>query len=370
MEKPRFRPSSFVEPFDFPIWISFLLSCFTFTLASFLVINHNQVPNLQKLSISDVTLNVVGSLLDQPVSNHFSLLQQARFPVNWKIWILSAATLGQFYKGVIFSFLAKTSNPDWPKSLADLTDVSRNYSLLTLSDAEFNDTYYYSILNLKLSEFVNVSSVAKVVNLYENINNRVQHFEHFWGWIIFPTFWSAFSKNTPYVASTELPNKNLVVIDTSDYTSLISIAFYVFRTKKVVSNPAVFPLSDVWAIWNVEPTYIYHIFTNNLALYFESGLWQKVTRNTESLNKRSYLWNLNEFIHFHIADADGKIYQTLSSGQLCFLSQQQDSGSQLQTTSTPTMPLTLDILITVFLIYAASLLVCLVLVGIEILEIN
>lgn len=358
LRRPRSQPSYFVEPFDFSTWFAIVFCYITYCLASFGMVNSSMQLNLQKVPISDVAIQVVGSLLDQSVSKQLGLMQR----LDWATWIISAAVLGQFYKGVVYSFLAKPSNPDWPTRISDLADVSRNYTLLTAS---------FRVPELLTSEIEtrNSSDSTKLVTAFQNIYKRIQRLALHWAWVAFPSVWKEFMKQYNYpvqLYNNEIPEENVVVIDRPILTHLISTGCNEFRSTEEASVPTRFSLLDEWRLWNVRRTYFSPIFTIHLSLLVESGISEKISRHTEIFEKRRMLMDLNPIIQIYAADHRFRKTANMSIRQASFLAQLQGSASQMRKNSNLAFPLTLKVLMVLFVMYVVALSIILLVFAMEI----
>lgn len=236
-----------------PIWLALSATL----LLTAVVYIYESYPNkkLKGVPTFDVLTNLLSSLLDQPVSQSFGAFQRVRFTVNWIIWIMCLVVLGQFYKGVIFSFLTQAKTPNWPTNLGEL--VSNNYTLVTTTTA-YQDIEEFPLLKLLIMDFIRASNSSSTNQLYKLFHDKLQYFKRSWFYLTLASL-SKSQRNS----TSDWPQQNLVIIGNSIRTALISTIISHYSNKDVVSNPMLLSHFDVWTPWKVRRTYFFSIFSKH-----------------------------------------------------------------------------------------------------------
>lgn len=257
--------------------------------------------------------------------------------------------VGQLYKGKLFSYLTKISEPVWPENVKELVDSSSQYMLITLDSATFSGKRV-SIVKTQMKDFRTVSKYL-TASAHTVLEPSLNYFEEQWHKLALEIY----QKNANLVEnfpnlniSFVIPPSNIVVIDNCETIDMLSIVVPSLTPNNVISKPILFTGYDIITPWYVRRTYFFPIFIKKLSLFFECGIHDKIREHVISVNKRMWLQNYNQ-----IVTANFSTIATLSQSQLYFLAVH--GFYHVNSKSTSFSPLTIETLKAVFILSALML---------------
>lgn len=321
VRKPGFHATALVEPFDIISWVILLTLCLSIIVISCISFQFARktldAKDVRNFDFSKSLIKVCGSILDQPVLNIGSGTSFINDAIStcWLLWFLMLLVLGQFYKGTLFSYLAKSSEPSWPSNVNQLVDNLDDYVLITLSTAT-NYIGRFSILKDKMQEYLNRENETNLA--HRKIEENLNYFPNKWCKLVLEIF----AKNHQYLEiesnynlTFDIPGTNIVVIDDSETVDLLSIVVPLLTPNNVMSTSLPFNGYDIITPWEVRRSYFFPVFVNTLTLFHESGLQEKIKQHIVSVSKRMMLQNFTRIIKSNFS-----LKTTLSQSQLYFLS--------------------------------------------------
>ncbi|KAG8185311.1 hypothetical protein JTE90_013002 [Oedothorax gibbosus] len=116
-ETPKF--DAFLYPFHFDVWIF----CLCFALVATVVSKY--MTSLKQQSVN-IFLNLVGSLLKQPLNVEINTLKKQ---IWWATWLVCAGVMSFLYNAIFLNFLTIPINTHNPKNFQELSEAVQNKKL-------------------------------------------------------------------------------------------------------------------------------------------------------------------------------------------------------------------------------------------------
>ncbi|CAL8128572.1 unnamed protein product [Orchesella dallaii] len=200
------------------------------------------------------------SILDQPFLHSSDL---NKFPNYILIWGIVTLILSGAYKGMMYSYLSKSSALIWPNNIVEV--LGKDYTKVSLTTA-------YNIHQGKpvpvgcfLHTVLLQASGNSSHNVFSKLDKQIVHYQG---------FENKFLSNVISNERRRLKFKpsHLAIVDRSACILRLKRAFMVLAKDKSVSDPKVISgLIDI-TVWIVYSNFFKPIFTNGLAQLEESGI--------------------------------------------------------------------------------------------------
>lgn len=288
VKKPGFYATMLIQPFTLETW-SFIIICGVAMCLVTQAINNcalsvvnkyrkDEIKNFRNISTWKIFISIIASVLDQATDyrrnlNKLTALLSMKFlSFTWFSWLVVALQIGMFYKGVMFSFVTKPADPNWPETIDQL--VVMPFHIITLSTqfivGESNETKSSLLKDavLKVSE----NSTFQLQKTYNELQEKVFYYNT--DFLNFAEM--VLSKKRNIENFKEIPISNLAFIDQSLFIHVESALCTLYMPNNVVSQPKSFPGYLLVVPWAVGNTYFQPIFENYLAKLYESGIEYKM----------------------------------------------------------------------------------------------
>lgn len=354
MKRPSFNASVLLKPFTSTLWLSliacgFALICVT-NMVYTNIVHWAPRPDVHKskISIWYMCVVILATILDQTVafkryfSKFFNLYSRKITLVIWVFWVMTAIHLGMLYKAKIFSFMAKEMDPPWPKTIYQL--VNMPFSFVTLQDEIAGFHYRRSMLNGTVLR-VDENSDLSLRTAYDKLAAQIQFYNE-----SFTQF--ALDMHVQYNSNNQSRTTNVAIIDKSTLINLEYLMNINFMPNKAISKLNNFPGYLHVTPWDVRNTYFLAIFERFLAKLYESGIERKMYSFLLSAMYYSEL----SLILMQIKKLYEEEVVNPSKAQLLFTS---FKGANFDNSSreNSTVPLSLEMLQTVFTICLCMLMI-------------
>lgn len=340
LSRPKFQGATLVEPFNLSIWLTIVCSFVLFLTYSYAV--HKTAPLHHAYSFQTIIIKSVAMTLEQ--SSKWAMkgadsLHLKIFPGNRALWMIMVLVLGQFYKGKLFTYLSKLSEPRWPNQPSDL---KLGYSLYTMGKG-FKGNLVYSILKERLSEFDLFLKKDDAI-LYREINDRLDYYDKEWYDLVF--FVQLLAQN---VSTTGPLAPNIVLIDDLATIDVFSSLVPLLTPENIVSAPFRFSGFDIITPWRIRRTFCYHRFVELISAMLECGIVSHLEQHAQNVKKRMRLKSFAEiFVRSNFSNGNLE----LSTSALYNLA---IHGNLRKNEVNLSQPLSFKMLLAVFLIFGVLL---------------
>ncbi|CAL8124497.1 unnamed protein product [Orchesella dallaii] len=273
-----------VQPFDWATWINLIICILMLVVIMSTELRNKSLCGFYKngimniIPIFTICFSTVSLLVDQPASNLSQLMKKNPISIFicWLVWSVSAVTLGQFYKGTLYSFLSNIPSPLVPDGLPNI--LKAHISITTQSII-----WYESFINGTLR--FTPSSTLKDGILSEMLGTKRETDKSIYGELYRRLEWVG--ENNGEITLQLLKNNSKIFNKFNNQTFKIPRSFFVmdrnaqverfrmeliFFTKKWVSNVQHLPLFMYRNGWLIKENYLLDILKMKLAQLFESGL--------------------------------------------------------------------------------------------------
>ncbi len=356
VKKPGFNAIMLIQPFTLSMWTLLIVSGIIMIFAtkainaytSNIVDKYSHSNNKREVSTLKICISIIASVLDQATDYHGNLNNTTRFisikllSFTWFFWLVVALQVGMFYKGVMFSFVAKPTDPQWPETPGQLVDMP--FHIITLSTQIIVDkglqTRSSFLINSVLSATKNPN--FPLTTTYNKLKERVRYYDS--DFLNFAL--AVVSKKITNETYEKIPASNLVFIDQSGFIYLEFTLCAIFMPQNIVSQPKLFPgylLVVPWAVWN---TYFQPIFERFLGRLHESGIEHKMNAYLGAVEQ----YNVLNELSINLENlGDSRLYKP-TRGQLQYR-YFQETSFQKSAGEESAAPLSFEMLKSVFIIW-------------------